>query len=139
MPIEDNYQPKYVESLEDVPIAGPDISYDDGDKRLALYHAESKLELDVNDGQEIPSDELTDSHKSAAMYLATHILTHAAADPADVTLGDMSSPGTEIDYSSHYLESYNNIIDSIQSANLGSGTQNSVAVNSGSPRSFDPT
>lgn len=138
MPIETDYEPKYIE-LDDLPIAGPDISYNAEEKRRAAFEAETQLELDTNDGQEISDEELTNGHKTAVMNLGTHVLTHAAADPADVTLGDMEDPGTTTEYSSQYLESYNRIVNSLQESGVGKGNNASVAVNSGSPANYDPT
>lgn len=118
MSVENEYSPKYVE-LEDVPIAGPD-EYDDSAKRRALFEAESTLELDVYDGQEIPSDDLISAHRAAVMNLGTHILTHSAVSPDDVTLGDMADGGSQsMDYSSKYLERYERLIERIQGTSGG--------------------
>lgn len=128
MPVEDDYQPKYVDSLYDVPISGPD-DYSDEDKRKALFHAEAQLELDVNDGEEIANGDIVDAHRVAAMNLATHILTHSAEDPADVTLGDMASGGGNlVEYSSRYLEAYNMLVDKIVTSAVGSGDSENFAV-----------
>jgi hypothetical protein len=140
-PIESTYQPKYV-TLDDVPITGPD-EYTDGEKRLALFKAESRLELDVNGGEVIPQDERIDAHRSAVMDLGTHVLTHGANDPSDVTLGDMADGGqASNEYSSRFLESYNETVDVLLDTSAGSDAGNySTAVNTGDeafePRTFD--
>jgi hypothetical protein len=133
MPIEDDYEPKYLDSLDDVPISGPD-DYSPSEKRQAIYHAESSLELDVNSGEEIDQSNVVSAHRAAVMNLATHVLTHAAEDPADVTLGDMSdSGGTITEYSSRYLDEYLRLIDRITESGVGGSTSGnfSTAVNSG--------
>lgn len=118
MSIETDYQPKYV-GLDDIPLSGPD-EYSSGEKRKALYHAESSLELDINSGVEIPEEEVISAHKSAVINLATHVLTHAAEEPSDVTLGDMQSGGgTVTEYSSRYLDEYRRLIDKINETGIG--------------------
>lgn len=113
MSIETDYTPRYVDSLEDLPLSGPD-NYSAEDKRKALFNAESSLEVDTNNGKKIPADELTNAHKAAVLNLATHALTHAAGDPADVTIGDMSSGGgASNEYSSRFLEEYNRFVEQI--------------------------
>jgi hypothetical protein len=132
MSIETEYDPEYV-GLEDVPISGPD-TYSVEEKRKALFHAETSLELDVNGGQEIPQVEVIDAHRSAIMNLATHVLTHAAEENSDVTLGDMQSGGGNItEYSSRYLEEYNRLVQKINQSGAGSSDYGnfSMAVNTG--------
>lgn len=130
MPVETDYKPKYV-TLDDVPISGPDRGYEAQDKRKALFHAETSLELDVNGGKEITN--VLNAHQTAVMNLATHVLTHAAEEPGDVTLGDMQSGGGTItEYSSRYLEEYERLVDSILSSGTSDDSDNfSVAVNTG--------
>jgi hypothetical protein len=127
--IEDSYVPTYVD-LDDVPVTGPD-EYEDGPKRVAIFKAESRLELDVNGGEEIPTDERINAHRVAVMDLATHVLTHGANDPSDVTLGDMASGGgAQNEYSSRFLEEYNSIVESLLETSAGSDSGNySTAVN----------
>lgn len=129
MSVETNYQPKYVE-LDDVPLSGPD-DYSSEQKRKALFHAESSLELDVNNGDPIQPADLTNSHRSAVMNLATHVLTHAAEEPSDVTIGDMEDGGgTVTEYSSRYLEEYQRIVDGLIESGAGGHGNFSIAVNS---------
>lgn len=134
MPIEDDYDPKYLGSLDDVPISGPD-DYTASEKRQAIYHAESSLELDTNTGDEIDQSNLTNAHLSAVMNLATHVLTHAAEEPSDVTLGDMADGGSTItEYSSRYLDEYKRLVDRIAETGVGGGSSSgnfSTAVNTG--------
>lgn len=128
MPEGEDYVPKYIDSLEDLPISGPD-DYDPPRKRKALFHAESEFQLDVNEGDEISSSNLTDAHSVAVLNLATHILTHAAEEPSDVTLGDMTSGGGTItEYSSEYLERYNRLVDKILQTGHGNSKSDNSAV-----------
>lgn len=130
MSVETDYQPKYVE-LEDVPLSGPD-EYSSEDKRKALFHAEASLELDTNNGEQFDPDEVTNSHRSAIINLATHVLTHAAEEPSDVTIGDMQSGGGTItEYSSRYLDEYQRIVDALIENGSGGHGNFTVAVNSG--------
>lgn len=147
MPVGTDYTPQYVE-LDDIPISGPGAGgtgeYDAENKRLALFHAEASLEVDVNAGDTIASGDLTNIHRSAVMNLATHVLTHAAEDPSDITIGDMASGGGTItQYSSRYLDEYQRLVDRINDANLGGtgdvGDNFSVAVNSTADGVYDPT
>jgi len=124
----DEYEPKYVH-IEDVPISGPD-EYSQTQKRKAIFGGESAIELDLYDGSEIPSDEITNAHIEAILNYATHRLTHAAEEPSDVTLGDMlSGGGTITEYSSRYLETYNDIIDQLEESGAGGHGNFSIAVN----------
>lgn len=115
MAIDTEYDPKYV-TLGDIPIEGPD-TYSNSEKRRALFEAEGEFELDVNGGQEIPQSEVYDSHKVAVANLATYHLAKTAMAPDDTTLGDMSDAGFQsLDYAETYLETYNRLIDKINSS-----------------------
>jgi len=110
------YSPSYVE-LSDVPMAGVDDDYANDDKKDALEYAESRLETDLNEGEGFTDSEIQSSHKSAVKALATHILTHEAEDAASTKLGDLSSSGDSVlSYSSHWLDLYKELRDSIAEA-----------------------
>lgn len=132
MAVAEEYDPIYVD-LDDIPIAGPgvddDAEYSEASKRKALFQAESELEIDVNGGEQIASDSVLDIHKVAVMNLGTHILTHAAEDPSDVTLGDMAAGGGQItEYSSTYRDTYDNLVDKINSSGVGGADSSNFAV-----------
>lgn len=135
MPIETDYVPKYVD-LEDVPIEGPD-TYEDSAKRRALFEAESEFELDVNGGDVLPDDSVTDSHMVAVCNLATYNLVNSAVAPDDVTLGDMADGGGQSrEYADSYLEAYMRIVSKIQDSDelgpdddTGHGRNYSTSVN----------
>lgn len=133
MSVETEYQPVYVD-LDDIPLSGPD-DYAVEEKRKALFHAESSMELDVNNGDSVKPEDVSNSHKSAVMNLATHVLTHAAEEPSDVTIGDMQdSGGTITEYSSRYLEEYQRIVKALRQSGSGGHGNYSVAVNTGEDR-----
>lgn len=133
MSVETDYDPKYV-GLEDIPLSGPD-DYSAEEKRKALFHAEASLELDVNNGSEFVLTDITNSHQAAVINLATHVLTHAAEEPSDVTIGDMQSGGGTItEYSSRYLDEYMRIVEGLIESGSGGHGNFSIAVNSGADR-----
>jgi len=115
------YSPQYVE-LSDIPMAGVDDDYEVQAKGDALEYAESRLEADINEGREFANDEVESSHRSAVKALATHILTHEAEDSASTKLGDLASTGESIlSYSSHWLDLYKELRDSIAEAEADEG------------------
>jgi len=133
------YEPIYV-AVNAVPIEIPD-SYEDSRKREALFQAETRLEIEVNGGTEIPEEDVTAIHRSAVANLATYHLARAATDNSDVTLGDLDDGGEQTErHAKQYLDSYNDHIDLIAESDdgqtgvyfgaTGSGGK-SFAVNSG--------
>jgi hypothetical protein len=128
------YTPRYV-TISAVPIV-EDESYTDAKKREALFSAESELEMDVNDGFEIPVEERTRAHENAVLNLATHKLTKGAVSPSNTTLGDMADGGEQAKrHAETYLEAYERIVESIRhSDEEHGGTRNSsVSVNTRDP------
>jgi hypothetical protein len=116
------YSPTYIEYSE-IPMAGVDDDYDIQAKEGALEYAESRLEADINEGREFANDEVESSHRSAVKALATHILTHEAEDATSTKLGDLASTGDSIlGYSSHWLDLYKELRDSIANADEDEGT-----------------
>jgi len=135
MPIETDFDPRYVD-LDDVPISGPDVNVSIGDKRKAVFEAETALELDVNGGQEIEADEVTRAHTLAVLNLATHVLGAGAADPSSPTLGDMADDDSTRDYAEQYLEKYNEYVDKILEVDQDADGDHSFA-STGGGQSFD--
>jgi hypothetical protein len=121
-----SYQPSYA-GIGDVPLSGPgadadqsENDYDETQKRKALFYAESKVELDFNDGDALV--EPTKHHRNAVMNLASHILTAAAEEPDDVSIGDMvGEGGSLVRYSSTYLENYKSLRRSIRESTVEDG------------------
>jgi len=136
MSVETEYEPVYVD-LDDIPLSGPD-DYAVEEKRKALFHAESSMELDVNNGDPVKPENLSNSHRSAVMNLATHVLTHAAEEPSDVTIGDMQDGGGTItEYSSRYLEEYQRIVKALRESGSGGHGNFAIAVNTDDDRYED--
>lgn len=79
---------KYIDTVGDIPITGPDLwSGDNSTKLEAAETAESKLEADVNDGHVI-EDSGTLHAKAAAAY-ASYLLFIGPNHPEDALSGQM--------------------------------------------------
>lgn len=118
-----NYEPRYT-SIEAVPLSGPD-DYEPLEKVKALEYAESRLEADVNSGKRISSP--SSMHTTAANALATHVLTLAAEDPNDTTIGDLQGNDSAIlSYATRYKDLYIEMVDSITSASEEANSTNNV-------------
>lgn len=117
------YTPIYI-GIDDVPLEIND-SYDTPDKREALFQAETKLELDRNGGEPIPTDRITPAHQTAVANLATHYLTRGAVSNDDVTLGDLGDDGDQREsHSTQYKDAYDEFIDAM--SEIGEGGQSGV-------------
>lgn len=113
------YEPTYV-AVTAVPIEIED-TYSTEDKREALFNAERQLELDINGGVAIDSDDVTGNHHSAVLNLATYFLARGAVSNDDVTLGDVEDGGERQErHAEQYLETYDRMIEKIAEAG-GSG------------------
>lgn len=89
MAYEDESDLKYIDSLGDIPLTGPDLWTDDSDAKLdAAETAEAKLEADVNDGNEI--GEITSLHTKAANAYASYILFIGPEHPEDALSGQLA-------------------------------------------------
>ncbi|MFC7323244.1 hypothetical protein ACFQMF_01490 [Halorubrum rutilum] len=79
---------KYIESVDDIPLTGPDLWEGDSDAKLdAAETAESKLEADVNDGVVI--GDATTLHAKAANAYASYLLFIGPEHPEDALSGQM--------------------------------------------------
>jgi len=106
------YSSRYV-SVTDVPIQIPD-DYTNNQKEDALEYAEATLELDLNDGGEIPTENVSVLMETAVKQLATCQLAKGAEDPNDVTLGDLEDTGdTKVEYAQSFCDEYDKIVDKI--------------------------
>lgn len=131
MAIEDSYTSQYGVDFDDMPVSGPD-DFTLSEKRRALFEAESQLELDVNNNEQIKQDDLTNAHTSAILNYATFKLTSQAESPSDVTLGDLVDGGDQIDqYSQQFLDSYKNIVDDIRESGGGRHGNSTISANRG--------
>lgn len=112
------YSPKYV-NLEDVPVRQVPDDYEKEEKEDALEFAESSLELDVYDGEQIPAAELDTMIVAAVKQKATCELVKGAEDPTSTKLGDISDDGTnKTDYANSFCERYDEIVDKINESGV---------------------
>jgi len=106
------YSSRYV-SVTDIPVQIPD-DYTNNQKEDALEYAEATLELDLNDGEEIPSEVVSVLMRAAVKQLATCQLAKGAEDPNDITLGDLEDAGdTKVEYAQSFCDEYDTIVGKI--------------------------
>ena len=106
------YSPQYV-SIQSIPIQVPD-DYTDEDKIDALEYAESTLEVELNEGEEITQDQVITMMEAAVKQLATCQLVKSATHPDDVTLGDIEDAGdTKVSYADSFCDAYDDTVDRI--------------------------
>lgn len=106
------YTPKYI-STGDIPVQVPD-DYDNGQKLDAIELAESLLELELHDGDDIPN--LSSVHEAALKQRATCELVKGAEDPDDVALSDLEDDGdTKSQYAAQsFCDHYQNLVDKMK-------------------------
>lgn len=123
MPYSDESDLKYIDSLDEIPVAGdfPDSTWSSNDKLSAAEDGESKLEADVNEGQELNTTE--NIHSEAAATWATYKLVLGTKSPDSATRGDAMDEGSErMAFADRIKEMYNDYIDSIVEAEHDTGT-----------------
>jgi len=117
------YSPNYVQ-VDDVPVQIPD-DYEDFEKLDAIEFAETSLELDLNEGDVIPSDKVTSVMRAAVKQKATCELAKGAEHPDDTALTDLSTTGADkaeyaaAAFCNRYDELISKILDSDQLEKLG--------------------
>lgn len=116
------YSPRYV-NRQDVPVQIPD-DYSEREKNMALEIAESSIDLDLNDGEQLPAEKVTTLVKSAIKQKATCELAKGAEDPNSTQLGDLSNDGTnKSDYAQTFCDRYDEMVAKIlQSGIFGEST-----------------
>lgn len=116
------YSPRYV-NRQDVPVQIPD-DYTDRQKNAALEFAESSIELDLNDGDTLPSEKVKPLVRAAIKQKATCELAKAADDPNSTRLGDISDSGTnKTDFAQSFCDRYDEMVAKIlQSGVFGEST-----------------
>jgi hypothetical protein len=115
------YSPKYVD-LADVPVQIPD-DYSDKEKRDALEFAEASIELDLNEGKDVPGealDNLGTYIRSAIKQKTTCELAKGAEAPDDTSLSDLSSTGADkADYAAEaFCDRYDELVDKLRDAGV---------------------
>ena len=89
------YEPRYV-NISDVPIGNATEGIGETDKRLALKEAEGQLETDVNGGEQISDEHVSNAHWGAVRNLVSFVLYHPAVDPrGGINLSQVEEYGSE--------------------------------------------
>ena len=107
------YSPKYLDSIDDVPVQIPD-NFNQSAKEDAVELAEALIELDLEDGESLGT--VTPVHKAAIKQRATCELAKGAADPDSATIGDIQDDGTsKSDYAHEaFCDHYNDMVEKIR-------------------------
>jgi hypothetical protein len=107
------YEPQYV-TLDSIPVQIPD-DYQPSEKRDALEFAETLIEIELNDGEELQN--VTAAHTAAIKQKATCELAKGSEHPDDVALGDLEDSGdTKAEYAAEaFCQRYQEIVSKIQS------------------------
>lgn len=111
------YTPRYIDR-EEVPVQIPD-EYSEREKNDAIEFAEASIELDLNDGKSLDSENVTPLVQSAIKQKATCELAKAADDPNSVKLGDLSDEGTnKADYAKSFCDRYDEMVGKLLESGL---------------------
>lgn len=107
------YSPKYLDSLNDVPVQIPD-DFNSTDKSNAVQLAEALIEVDLEDGSELNT--VTAVHKAAIKQRATCELAKGASDPDSVSIGDVQDDGMNKTDFAHeaFCNHYNDLVAKIR-------------------------
>lgn len=112
------YSPKYV-SLQDVPVRQVPDDFDDSEKEDAIEFAESSIELDVYDGEQLPREDQVPQVLTAIKQKATCELVKGAEDPTSTKLGDLSDQGTnKSDYANTFCDAYDELVGKINNTGI---------------------
>ena len=116
---------RYIGTLSDIPLTGPDLWSDDTDAKLdAAETAEQKLEADVNDGRKLGN--ATALHAKAANAYASYVLFVGPEHPEDALSGQMY--GGAGDDTMEFAREVHNIYESLRSSIEDSTTDDSSDV-----------
>jgi len=112
------YSPTYIQ-VDDVPVQIPD-DYETKEKLDAIEFAETSLELDLNEGEVIPSDKVSSVMRAAVKQKATCELAKGSEHPDDAALTDLSTTGSnKADYAAEaFCNRYDELIDKIIDSGL---------------------
>lgn len=123
---------KYIESLDDIPLTGPDLWSGQNQEKLdAAEAAESKLEADVNDGAKI--DDATALHAKAANAYASYVLFIGPNHPEDAQSGQMYGGAGDdtMEFAREVHEIYRSLRSSIETSDADESSDDSDFVVSG--------
>jgi hypothetical protein len=139
------YSIKYVD-LTEIPVQIPD-DYSDKEKTDALEFAESSIELELSEGQEIEKEVLNGAAgfaiRSAIKQKATCELAKGAEHPDDVALTDLDDSGsTKVDYAAQaFCDRYDELVTKIQESEVlgedSSGSTSPYIYNTSDPTPDD--
>jgi len=139
------YSIKYVD-LTEIPVQIPD-DYSDKEKTDALEFAESSIELELSEGQEIEKEVLNGAAgfaiRSAIKQKATCELAKGAEHPDDVALTDLDDAGsTKVDYAAQaFCDRYDELVTKIQESEVlgedSSGSTSPYIYNTSDPTPDD--
>lgn len=113
---------KYIEGLSAIPGIGPDLSqFTKEDKLEAAEVAESKLEADVNDGNQIGT--VSHLHQKAASVYAAYWLFAEAEEPTTALSGQIveGSSGDAAEFISRIENTYWDLVKSIENSSRDEG------------------
>jgi len=116
-----SYSPKYVQ-FDDIPVQIPD-DYSNKEKQAALEFAEATAELDLNEGEDLPGQAMTNLGtmiRAAIKQKATCELAKGSEHPDDVALTDLADDGsTKSDYAADaFCDRYDELIDKLRDSGL---------------------
>jgi len=110
------YNPQYVD-IEEVPISSVPDDFTQSQKEEALEYAETKLQMDINEGNRITANKLVQPMKVAIKYLSTYQLVLGAEDVDSMAISDLEDDGsTKTDYANEYLRMYRELVDDINNS-----------------------
>lgn len=103
---------KYIDSLDDIPVSGPD-PFDDAEKLDAAEVGEARVEADVNDGATIDGE--TVLIREAAAAFASYRLFYGGESPTSALSGDLidGSSNDIIELAREHKTNYDSTIASI--------------------------
>lgn len=113
---------RYIDSLSNIPLTGPDLFSDDSDAKLsAAETAEQKLEADVNDGRKL--SDRTALHARASNAYASYLLFVGPEHPEDALSGQMYGGAAE--ETMEFADELHNIYRSLRASIEDSGADGS--------------
>jgi len=120
---------KYIDSLDEIPLTGPDLWAGDTDAKLdAAATAESKLEADVNDGVVIGAP--TTLHAKAAAAYASYLLFIGPEHPEDALSGQLYGGAGEdtMEFAREVHDVYRSLRSSIEESDADDSSDRSAFV-----------
>jgi hypothetical protein len=123
---------KYIESLGDIPLTGPDLWEGDTEAKLdAAETAETKIEGDVNDGRELGSPGAL--HAKAANAYASYLLFIGPEHPEDALSGQMYGGAGDdtMEFAREVHDVYRSLRSSIESSDADESSDDTTFTLSG--------